>query len=96
MAKEFKTMKVFDVTDMPTDIKELVYEKYRGHSNGFHISFYVYDEQYPEDEHPEGGEIINRDESCGYVTKKGVDLIADYLYANGAKFHEEVLIKYWW
>jgi hypothetical protein len=96
MAKEFKTMKVFDVTEMPKDIKELIYEKFSGRSNGWHISFYVYDLQYPENEHPEGGEIIHRDKDCGYVTKKGVDLISDWLHANGAKIHEKVLIKYWW
>jgi len=79
---------------MPEAIQELVYKKSDDRDNrGDKFEFYVYDEQYPPDEHPEGGEIINVDKSCGYVTKRGVDLISDWLMDNGAKLHEEVIIE---
>ena len=88
-------MKVFDCTDMPENVLKKYYDITRGKSNDIWLNWYVHDEQYKPEEHPENTEILYTDERIGYVVKRGVDIISDWLMDNGAK-REEVLIKHWW
>ena len=89
---------VCDITDLPSEIRELIYEKYAdsGVSNGCYKTFYVHDEQKPRAEHS-GNEILHVDEEIDYIVERGDDLIADYFYDNeGLKNREEITLKIWW
>ena len=90
----FKLVKLFDSESMPQDVNEEFFNQYE-RQNGSIVECLVYDYMYPETEHPEGGEIVYRDEETGHVAKKGVDILADWLHENGAEVHENVLIAYW-
>lgn len=95
LMKKYEMLKVFDCTDMPENVLQKFYDDTRGIGNDVFIHFYVHDYQYKPEEYPEFTEILYKDETCGYVVKRGVDIVSDWLYDNGAK-REKVIIKHWW
>ena len=102
--KKYKSMKVFDCQEMPQNIKDAIFEEFSGYNNDICIEYLVYDEGMLEEDFC-GQEIKNvacmckngsRNKNNWIYYVKGKDIIADWLYQNGAKMGEEVLIKYWW
>lgn len=45
-----------------------------------------------------GNEIIDEYICSGvrYIAERGDDIVSDWLYDNGCKVNEEVIIKHWW
>jgi len=91
----FKNEIVVDITDLPTKIKDLLYNRYKGCSNGGFRNYYIHDEQKTKDEY-NGGEILHVDKINGYIVERGDDPISDYFYDQGMKNREKISIKIWW
>ena len=114
----FKSLKVFDCQDMPTEVREMFFEtcgspSFRG-GNDCLVSAHVYNErkpisgpEFPYKDSPtykfkyseyKGGEIIydKTEKNIRYVIERGQDVVSDWLFDNGGKIWEEVIIKHWW
>jgi hypothetical protein len=81
--KQFETIKVYDVTEMPEDIQKLVYDKFRGTQNDVYVAMYVLGELKPI-------ELVNPDECC-YLNKLNLES-----YNGNEIYKEEILsgVKY--
>jgi len=111
--KAYKTMKVFDCTEMPEEILKKYYDETRGYQNDIYLHKYVHEEQKPVEvikpeecsyldrlmlESFNGNEILKEEIIYGikYIIERGDDIVSDWLYDNGCKIGEEVIIKHWW
>ena len=100
MNKGYKEIKMFDLDDMPENVKAVIVEKFKGTRNDSYIIWYVFNEGKFEHELPENSDIIykhHNKKAGNYIYYiRGDDPISDWLYENGADPKEDIIIKYWW
>jgi hypothetical protein len=87
-----------DITDLPSNISELLYKEAgeRGLGQNSYMTVYVHGTQKPRSEY-KGGEILFVDPSCDYIVERGDDIISDYFYdKEGLKNRETILLKICW
>ena len=89
---KYKLMKVFDCTNMPQDVSSKFMSDSEA-SNDCYLDRYCHGAWNYKSEH-KGGEILAEEDDM--IIEKGIDIVSDWLYDNGAELGEEVIIKHWW
>lgn len=100
---KYKNIKLFDCQDMPDDVRKKFFE-YHGRSNDISVEHFIYSEnEYCSVKEFDklniaDDQLIWKEVENGNVSYNvlGTDIISDWLHANGAKLHEDVLVKHWW
>jgi hypothetical protein len=92
--KKFWKAKVFDCQDMPEKVMRRFFEQNTG-DNGSFVSLLVYDEHKPKNEIKDPKNVLFSN-MYGYVIERGDDIVADWLFENGTKRGERVLVNRWW
>lgn len=98
-----KKVKMFDCQDMPEEVRTIFFE-YHQKGNDILVEHYVY----AENEYCSVKEFDKLNISEDKIAQKeiedgdvyynllGKDVVSDWLVENGAKIHDEVVIKHWW
>lgn len=90
----FWRAQVFDIQNAPEAVKEVFFRDNPGPNDTF-ISYYVYDEHKPAKDVKNPKQVLFRNR-YDHVIERGDDIVADWLFANGAKKGSRVLINRWW
>jgi len=92
MGKNFVVRKIFDCLNMPSNVRDVLFQRFSKPFPYEYINFRVYGST-PEAGNSKSGEVVFVKHS-GEVVRKGVDIVSDWLHENGAQISENVIIVY--
>ena len=85
----YKMRKVFDITDMPEDVKAFTYNYWQGLANRSYISYEVQTKQYV-------GGFDDSEGRLSVMQNEDYSVLDAFLERNGCFAGEQVIILYWW
>jgi len=91
--ENFWRAQVFDIQNAPDKVREAFFKDNPGANDTF-VSYYVYDEYKPATDIKNEREVLFRNRYG--VIERGDDIVADWLFDNGAKKGTRVLVNRWW